>query len=243
MSRELRERIAARRRVYLMRHGDVSYFDALGRPYPSRAVPLNEEGIAQAEAAREALRGVAIDLAVDSGLPRARQTAEIVLRGRGVAVEACAALEEVRPGPFLKEASGPAFEAYFTGAFSRAIAREDTFLGGETFGSHADRVLPAFREIVERPGWKNLLIVAHGGTNRVILLHALGAGPERLGRIEQEPGCINVIDVHGAGEYLVRQVNFTPCDAAKERTWATTLEKIYLDHHEGAARARREGGG
>jgi hypothetical protein len=53
-----------RRRVYLMRHGEVDYFDGQGRPYRPEGVPLNAEGRAQAEAAARALAGVPLDRAV-----------------------------------------------------------------------------------------------------------------------------------------------------------------------------------
>ena len=39
---------APRRRLYLMRHGSVSYFTPDGKPVPPDTVPLNETGIAQA---------------------------------------------------------------------------------------------------------------------------------------------------------------------------------------------------
>src|SRR5258706_366845 len=45
-----------RRRVYLMRHGEVSYFPD-GRPVPPEGVPLNDEGRAQARAAGPSWRG------------------------------------------------------------------------------------------------------------------------------------------------------------------------------------------
>ncbi len=244
MSAELKRRIDGRRRVYLLRHGEVSYFDREGKPYAQQGVPLNPEGVTHAEAARAALRGVPLDRAVHTGFPRTRETAEVILRGRSIAVETCEALREVTPGPFAKDAQGPGFEAYFTGAFAGAVTRESTFLGGESFGDFEDRVLPAFRKLLVAPGWKHILIVAHGGTNRMILLHALGAPLQNFGRIEQEAGCINVLDVLEHGGFLVRQVNFTPYSPLKENVWATTMEKIYLDHYTGAAAhaARGEAG-
>ena len=42
---------APRRRIYLMRHGSVTYFDENGRPLGSEQVPLNARGEAQALAA------------------------------------------------------------------------------------------------------------------------------------------------------------------------------------------------
>jgi len=234
MSLDLRRKIAARRRIYLLRHGDVSYFDARGAPYPPDSVPLNDQGIAQCEAAREALSAVPIDRVVVSGHPRTRQTAEIVARGRGLAVETCPDLAEIAPGRFPAEASKSELEAYFTGALAGGITRETRFLGGETFGDLIRRVVPAFEGIISSTGWKHLLIVAHGGVNRAILLHALRSGLESLGRLEQEAGCINVIDVHAGGEILVRQVNYTPYAPLKEEIWTTTMERIFLEHYDAA---------
>src|SRR5262245_66328773 len=61
-----------------MRHGEVSYFGADGRPVDPATVPLNEEGIAQATAVADALRGIELDRVVTSGLPRTLETAAIV---------------------------------------------------------------------------------------------------------------------------------------------------------------------
>ncbi|HEY2734460.1 MAG TPA: phosphoglycerate mutase family protein, partial [Polyangiales bacterium] len=43
--------LPARRRIYLMRHGDVTYVDASGDTIDPDTVPLNERGRAQASAA------------------------------------------------------------------------------------------------------------------------------------------------------------------------------------------------
>src|SRR5579883_3048590 len=59
-----------RRRVYLVRHGDVSYFDAQGRPVRPGTVPLNAEGRRQAEAGARELAGVPLDRVVVSDLRR-----------------------------------------------------------------------------------------------------------------------------------------------------------------------------
>ena len=67
-----------RRRLYLMRHGAVSYFGADGRPVDPDDVSLNDEGRAQAEAAHALLEGVAFDRVLASGLPRTLETARIV---------------------------------------------------------------------------------------------------------------------------------------------------------------------
>ena len=50
-----------RRRIYLMRHGDVAYFDLRGKPVPPDEVPLTDEGRKQARAAGTALSRVKFD--------------------------------------------------------------------------------------------------------------------------------------------------------------------------------------
>jgi len=66
-----------RRRIYLMRHGAVSYFDH-GRPLKPEDVPLTVAGRDQAYAAASMLRGIEFDRVITSGLPRTIETARIV---------------------------------------------------------------------------------------------------------------------------------------------------------------------
>ena len=79
-----------------MRHGHVSYSDAAGRPINPLNVPLTDEGRAQAAAARDLLAEIAFDRAVCSGLPRARETAEIVLGPHDLDLEEDPAFLELR---------------------------------------------------------------------------------------------------------------------------------------------------
>src|SRR6266516_2802496 len=171
-----------RRRVYLMRHADVRYTDAQGRFVDPGTVSLTDEGRRQADAVREALAAIPFDRAVTSGLPRTIETAALVLAGRGLEAQGREALHEIRPGG--PGAVAPAqFESTFLRALHRPVTREDHFLGGEAWGSLADR------------SWHHLLVVAHGGVNRVILLEALGGGLSSLDRIEQDPAALNILDL------------------------------------------------
>ncbi|HET8741618.1 MAG TPA: histidine phosphatase family protein, partial [Gaiella sp.] len=70
-----------RRRLYLMRHGAVSYVDESGRLVPPDDVPLTAVGREQAEAARALLADVELDRVIASGLPRALETAALVAPG------------------------------------------------------------------------------------------------------------------------------------------------------------------
>ena len=89
-----------RRRVYLLRHGDVNYFDEQGRPFRPDTVPLNADGRRQAEAAARELAAVPLDRVIASDLVRSVETAGIITAGRGLLIETRPELREIRPsGP------------------------------------------------------------------------------------------------------------------------------------------------
>jgi probable phosphoglycerate mutase len=220
-----------RRRIYLLRHAEVRYVDASGRPVRPDSVSLTEQGRRQAEATARVLSAVALDRAISSGLPRTVETAGIVLEGRGLDVETREALQEIRPGR-LDAIPPEAFESEFLGALRGPHGPEDRFLGGETWGALQGRVLPCVRALLAEPGWSHLLVVAHGGVNRVILLDALCGGLPGLGRLEQDPAAINILDVEADGALMVRLLNHTPYDETKADLRETTMERLYRDLHE-----------
>jgi broad specificity phosphatase PhoE len=219
----------ARRRIYLMRHGEVSYFDENGRPYRPNGVALNDEGRVQAQAAACELQDVPLDRAITSDLDRSLQTAEIVVAGRGLTIETRAELREIQPGR-LADIAPELRERAFVGAFTESIQRETRFLAGEMFGSLLDRVLPCVQGLLADKAWRNMLIVAHGGVNRAVLTHALGLGLGGFACFEQDPGCINILDVDSSGRWCVRLINHTPYNAAKRGLELTTMERLYQQY-------------
>lgn len=229
MLTELENVINARRRIYLLRHGEVSYFDPSGLPYQQAEVPLNGEGRSQARAAGKALSEAEIDLVITSGLPRTLQTAELALEqiGSRPQTEMIETLREIRPGDAFKNA-GKGADLAFANSLRKSLTRDTEFLGGETFGSLEDRVVPAFEGLAARDDWKELLLVTHGGTNRMILSRALGGGLDTFGRIEQDAGCINIIDLDADGSFLLRLVNYTPKSPVKADIRLSSMEQIYM---------------
>jgi broad specificity phosphatase PhoE len=222
-----------RRRLYLMRHGSVDYFKADGTPLPPHTVPLNEAGRAQADAAGAlfAAAGARFDRVVVSGLARTVETAQRVLAtaGQDAVIVRDPRLEEIRSGR-LDAIAPDQLRAAFTGVFSAAADVESLqFLGGETVGTMLDRCLPAFDELVADPSWTCALCVLHGGINRALLGHALTGGRTFLGRLEQSPACINVLDV-GAGDIVVRGTNLAPTQWLQERERLTTMEKLLAQY-------------
>lgn len=218
-----------RRRVHLVRHGEVAYFDRSGQPHNPRDVPLTPAGLKQVEALAHHLAAVPIDRAVCSGLPRTRETAGILIAGRGLPLEEDEGFREIRGGR-LRDLPADAIEERLAHAYAACGEEEGRFLGGDVFAVFARRVSAAFHRLVAAPDWRSLLLVAHDGVNRAILCDALGCGPAALATLEQDYACLNIIDLEpdGSGGWrpLVRTVNMTAYDPVKERLHATSMEQV-----------------
>jgi broad specificity phosphatase PhoE len=215
-----------RRRVYLMRHGDVAYFDAEGRPVPPDDVPLTEAGRAQALAAGAALAGERLDRVVTSGLRRTLETAALV--APGIEPDQVPELRELHGGR-LEDIPEHEAEQAFVGFFLGRVPEDRAFLGGETVGGLLDRVGPAFDALVADTSWRTLLLVLHGGVNRAILSRALTGERVFLGGFEQAPGCLNVLDL-GRDGWIVRAVNVAPSDPAHRAGRETTMELLWAQY-------------
>jgi len=78
---------------------------------------------------------------------------------------------------------------------------------GESLLQLARRVRPTVQQIIAVNIGKEVVIVAHGGVNRVILLDAIGAPLDCLFNIEQDYGCYNIIDYFSDGVAVVKKLN------------------------------------
>jgi broad specificity phosphatase PhoE len=223
---------AARRRIYLMRHAQVRYFEGI---HPHEVL-LTEDGRVQAAAARDALAAVHFDRVITSGLPRTLETARTV--APYAEIEADPELREIESGE-LRGIDPNDVQAMMTSAFRGTVPLSLRFLGGETVGELFARVLPRLDHLLRDPSWDVVLLVLHGGVNRAILGRALTGDRIFLGNFEQAPACINVLDVDGDGNFLVRAVNHTPYDpahvgAARE----TTMEQLWREYLDARSRPK-----
>ncbi|MFL5109984.1 MAG: histidine phosphatase family protein [Microvirga sp.] len=221
---------AGRRRIYLMRHAEVSYFTATGEPVDPRHVVLTERGRAQVAAMAEALAAVPFDRAVSSGVPRAHETAAAILAGRGIAIEDEPGFREMKAGR-LRDVAPERRHAALVRVFETAAVAGAAFAGGETFAAFEARVLAAFERTLRGPEWRRLLLVAHDGVNRIILAWAAQAGLGALAAFEQDMGCLNLIDLDMAGDAverrIIRLMNYTPYDAVKSSLFLTSMEHVF----------------
>ena len=194
-----------RRRIFLMRHGDVTYFDDSGRAIDPESVPLNERGREEASAAgREfAAQKIRFDRVIVSGLPRTVETARRVLAetGQSIDPEIWPEWQEIRGGK-LKDLTTSDIERAFLFVFDGVVPEETRFLNGETIGELLDRAL---------------------------LSHAITAGGRAFfGHLSQATGCINALDVGDkSGDWVVHAINHSPPSPLHADVRNTTMELLY----------------
>ncbi|QAU34139.1 histidine phosphatase family protein [Janthinobacterium sp. 17J80-10] len=221
-----------RRRLYLVRHGHVSYFDADGRPLHPVHVALSPQGVSQVESLAAALNDVRVDRVVCSDLERARQTAQILAERMApkLVPEPNPGLREIRAGR-LREIVAEQREARLAYAYDHAADDNADFIGGERFADFERRILDALEALLADPDWDSALVVSHDAVNRVLLCWAAGVGRHAMVAFEQDMACLNIIDVDWADarvvRRLIRTVNFTAYDAVKARASLTVMEQVF----------------
>ena len=234
-----------RRRIYLMRHGHVDYHGA-GRcahaRHPSCAADAARPyGGAGRRACAGRCRARPRDLFRPAA--HAQQTAELVLDQMDVPpeLETDPELVEIQGGrPKGLITSRKELVATMSFHFARAAEEGATMMeGGEVFavcaGARGRRDQDACSTA---PDWRQILIVAHEGMNRLVLSWAAGAGLAATSAFEQDTGCINVLDfdmvpavsgrpIPEIERVLIKAVNLTPYNYVKHGMNLTSLEAIF----------------
>jgi len=192
-------------RIHLIRHGEV---ENAHRYNGHRDVGLTPRGVEQYHQLKPRLDADRISACYTSDLCRTVRGGEILGPYLGVEPVKVPALRELNCGAWqgmsLAEVQEQRPEEWAARLADLVSFRAPN---GESVGDLAARVLPAIHEIVKRHRGEEVLVVAHGGVNRVILMDALGAPLRSLFSVEQSYCCLNVIDYYADGNRVVTLVN------------------------------------
>ena len=195
--------------VYLARHGEVLHA-AEGRFFGHTDVALSPAGVAQVAALAERLGGEAIEAVYASDLLRARQSAAPLAAARGASVATVPPLREMAMGRW-EGLTFAEIHAREPDLCDRWLADPFAmpFPEGEGVADLRARAVPALRRLVERHAGRRIAVIAHGGTNRVILAEALGLPLGNIFRLAQDYAAWSLIEYRGAGA-VVHLVNQRP---------------------------------
>ena len=179
-------------KLILIRHGQ-SLWNLENRFTGWIDVPLTPKGEDEARQAAAKIKEIAVDVAYTSALSRAQETLRLILQanGLGVPVIRDQALNERDYGDLsgLNKAETAAKygdEQVHTWRRSYDVAPP----GGESLKDTRDRTLPFFERAIMgdvRQG-KSVLVVAHGNSNRSIVMALESLTPEQIVKVELPTG-------------------------------------------------------
>jgi phosphoserine phosphatase len=221
-----------RRRIFLLRHGDVNYFTESGeRVSDPTQVTLTDWGREQAALIGETLKDLSFDHVFHSGMLRTEETARIAMGGRDdVELEALPGFREIQSGD-INSMSFERIEAEYVYGFETAATPGARFGGGEAFVEFRQRIVTALLELLDMPNWSQVVLVGHGGVNRAILSWMTNGGLEGMSCFEQDTCCLNVLDIDVVGGDIIRKyvraMNFTPYNISKDGMFLTSIEKMF----------------
>ena len=215
-----------RRRIYLMRHGETLYQRTANEGAIGNGA-LTERGREQIATAALLFHAVSLDRIYSSPLSRSHETAQIIAAEKGLDVTLDPDLREIMPSEELTATQNMTdifqqVQRFFTNPTTRW---DEPYLGGESFGQVRERGERFLQTVLSQSDWRTLLVVAHGGTNNALLASVLGTTDGRVFNIEQDFGCINIVDFIG-DRPMLRLANFTLYDQLKVNLWEHSLDII-----------------
>ena len=184
-------------RLYLVRHG-ATQLTAEDRFSGSDAehVHLSDEGRDQVEQLARRLSDNKLEAVYCSPLDRTLETAEILAAPHKLTPITKDGLREISHGRWegmtraeVEEKFGDEYAAWEADPFTFAPE------GGEPGLSVLARALPIIREIVVAHEGRNVLVVSHKATLRLLISSLLGFDARGYrDRLDQAPACLNILD-------------------------------------------------
>ena len=198
--------LALMAKLALVRHGQ-SLWNLENRFTGWVDVPLTALGEEEARRAGERLKGLHLDVAYTSGLRRAQDTLRLILESMGTDIPTIRdqALNERDYGDLAGLNKDDMREKY--GEEQVRIWRRSYDVappGGESLKMTRERTVPFFERAVLgdiRQG-KDVLVVAHGNSNRSIVMALENLTPEQVLELELATGIPRVYELSTSGEVL-----------------------------------------
>ena len=194
-------------RLYLIRHGQINGYEEFP-VYGHTDVDLTNTGNLQMEKMAERLSLTEIKAIYSSDLKRSNKGALQIARYHDVPMYSLPELREMCFGDWegltLSEISNR-----FPGEMQKRQAdllHYNVPGEGESIKQFSERILNCLERILEEQKDNDFVIVAHGGVNRIILCNALGLDLVKIFNLQQDYGCLNIID-YFSDSTLVRLIN------------------------------------
>ena len=203
-------------RLLAVRHGATEWSQAR-RFAGSRDIPLAAQGRLQAEAVAQALAATAVAAVYTSPLDRARTSAEIIAKPHRVEPIVEPAFREMAFGTW-EGLTRDELVARFPGEAAAWASTPHlvTPPAGEPLTAVDARVRAALSAVSEGYAGETVILVSHAIVTRLIVLAALGLGPERLWSVDASPAGITEIEYQESWATVHRMNTLAHLDALRE---------------------------
>jgi alpha-ribazole phosphatase/probable phosphoglycerate mutase len=199
-------------KVLLVRHGETEW-NAIRRVQGHLDSALSERGRQQAEAVAAHLKSVPLQAIYSSDLSRARDTAAPIAAAHGLTAVTSCDLREKSYGEWegLTEAEIAAADPSGWRRYHVERQLDYAIPGGETWLQVQDRIVSALQRILaDHPNADDtVLLVGHGGSLRLAILHALHARLPILLRLRLDNGSLSLLEYDAARRGRVTYMNDT----------------------------------
>jgi len=197
-------------RIFLVRHG-ATELSAEDRFAGATDVLLSDSGREQARLLGIRLAGEPLAAVYASPMRRTIVTAELASSPHGLPVSPMEGLREINHGRWEGKTRAEV-EREFPEEYARYEHDPYSFApaGGETGLAVTARALPALLDIVDRHCDREVLVVSHKATIRLILSSLLGFDPRKYrDRLDQSPAALNILDFKDAAHARLTLFNDT----------------------------------
>lgn len=182
-------------------------------------MPLDDTGLAQAQALARHLADFPVAAIYSSPLRRAVQTAQPIAQQLGLPVQPLPGLIDINYGDW-QGLSHPEVAQAYPDLYQRWLEKPHLvkFPHGESLRQVRLRGMAALKEVAARHEGQVVLLVAHQVVNKVLVCAMLGLDNSHFWHIRQDTACLNVFDYQD-GVFTAVQINDT-CHLHHARTWS-----------------------
>lgn len=196
-------------KIYIVRHGETEWNKIQRAQGCSNDIPLSYEGRVQAMAIAKRLKDENIDLFYSSDLKRAYETASIIAKEHNKEVEKCKEFREISLGDWeglnfnmIQEKYNDIYNVW------RKTPHLAMIPNAEKISDIISRAIGKLEKILKENKEKNILIVSHGITIKVMLSVLMGMEVTNIHKIRQDNTSLNILEYDGES-YDILLINDT----------------------------------
>ena len=185
-------------RWYLVRHGETDW-NRTGRIQGHSDVPLSERGANQMKMLAERLADLSFSAVYTSDLSRAIESAETIAGTSGVENQVEPELREFSYGEW-EGLTIEEVETQYPGSLAERVGLGDNAFsapGGEDTAQVLERVKRFATKAAEcHAPEDDILIVAHGGSIRALVVCLMGLPDDHFWRFQVDCGSLSIVSIH-----------------------------------------------